>query len=1626
VSTPSLTFTSANWNVAQVVTVTGVDDFVQDGNIAYSIITAAATSGDGNYNGLNAADVAVTNIDNDTAGITVSAISGNTTEAGGTATFTVILDSQPMADVIIGISSNDLTEGTVSTPSLTFTSANWNVAQVVTVTGVDDFVQDGNIAYSIITTAATSGDGNYNGLNAADVAVTNIDNDTAGITVSAISGNTTEAGGTATFTVVLDSQPTANVVIGISSSDLTEGTVLTSSLTFTSANWNVAQVVTVTGVDDFVQDGNIPYSIVTAAATSGDGNYNGVDAADVAVTNVDNDVFNTIVVDTTSDIADGDTSSISALMANRGVDGFISLREAMLAANNTANGATPDLINFNIAGVGPHIIQPLSALPAITDAIILDGTSEPDFAGTPVVVIDGSLAGASASGLQQLIGSDGSTIRGLVIKHFTNVGVDIASSGNRVEGNVIAFNGGAGVSLQAGTGNRVLGNSIHTNTGLGIDLGAAGVTANDLGDVDTGANNLQNFPALVSAASSGGNTTILGTLNSTASTTFDLHFYSSPLADASGFGEGQVYLATASVTTDGSGNAPINTTLIGVSVTTGQVIAATATDPTGNTSEFSIAVTVASPNPILDLDANNSSGQSGADFAVAWTEDGPPVNIADADATLFDADSTTLTSLTVTITNLLDGAAEMLSANTGGTSISANYDSMTGVLSLTGVDTVANYQQVLRSVTYDNMRQDPDTTARVITFVANDGTNASNLGTTTITLNETNDDPTNAGTLPTDVAVTEDVTSNVDLSAIDLSDVDAGAGSLTVTLSTAAGGNLSAASSGGVTVGGSGTSVLTLDGTLANLNTFLNTASNITYLHGTPDTNGNNADTIQVSVADNGNTGTGGGSTVTLGTVNVDIGTVNDAPVNTVPGTQTVAEDTPTIISGISAADLDAASGNITTRLQVTNGRLDVALFGAATISSGASGTNDLTIQGSVTDVNGTLAALRYTGSLHVFGVAADSLTVTTNDQGNTGSGGALQDVDNIQIDIAAVNDAPVVTGPVSALSAVEQIGLAIAGTGFSVSDVDETGSGASATLSVGEGGITIAQGNSGVVISSGNGTGTVTLTGTIAQIDNLLTGTSTGSITYLNASDTPLPSTLLNITVSDQGNTGSGGPQATSAIAVINIAAVNDAPQIDLDANNSSGQLGANFANTFIEDAGPVRVADADATLTDVDSATLVSLQVVLINQFDGANEVLAANTTGTSITANYTAGVLTLSGVDSIANYQQVLRTVTYQNASQNPNTTARIIEFVANDGTLSSNLATATVNIVRQNDAPVSFPESYSVDNNKTLSIVVPGLLANDSDVDSDPLTVTLVSGPATGTLTLDANGSFTYVPNLNFSGTTSFTYVATDGTLSSAPTTVSIEVVAVAAAPIVPNPNPTPTPAPGPPPTQDPGDSEPNDSSPPAGTPVSPNDPDAENNEHGPAVGSGAPGTTNDDSKLKIAPAETTFALAETDDGAAQRVIAEVIRAGSARVGSASGSLRPDGLGAQRFGSVDLAAPVVDFDLTELQRGVLWQQLDTLHQQIETSSDRIDHIAGTATVVTAALSTGYVIWALRGSFLVASFLSTIPTWRSLDPLPIIEGNRRAGGEDDDDESLADIAQSRSRKDSESSSASASGRG
>lgn len=115
-----------------------------------------------------------------------------------------------------------------------------------------------------------------------------------GITVSAISGNTTESGGTATFTVVLDSQPTASVSIDIASDNVAEGTVSPATLVFDDTNWDTPQVVTVTGQDDAVVDGDVAFNIITSPAVSSDNAYADVDADDVSVINEDDDVVTVV------------------------------------------------------------------------------------------------------------------------------------------------------------------------------------------------------------------------------------------------------------------------------------------------------------------------------------------------------------------------------------------------------------------------------------------------------------------------------------------------------------------------------------------------------------------------------------------------------------------------------------------------------------------------------------------------------------------------------------------------------------------------------------------------------------------------------------------------------------------------------------------------------------------------------------------------------------------------------------------------------------------------------------------------------------------------------------------------------------------------------------------------------------------------------------------------------------------------------------------------------------------------------------------------------------------------------------------------------------------------------------
>jgi hypothetical protein len=290
----SLAFGPDNWQTDQTVTVTGVDDAVADGDTPFTVVLAKPESNDVAYAALAKQQLSFTNLDDDIPGFFVfppAPGSRTTTEAGGKITFGIRLRSKPTADVTIAVTSSKPAEGQPSPATLVFTPADHDDVQTVTVTGQDDFVDDGDQPYTIVLAAATSTDAEYAGLDPADLDLTNADDDAAAVLVSAPSPSavTTEAGGPVTFTVKLASQPTAPVTIAISSSKPTEGAVDLAQVAFDADTWNVAQTVTVTGQDDFVDDGDEAYAIVLAQAVSTDAKYAAIDPANVALTNSDND-----------------------------------------------------------------------------------------------------------------------------------------------------------------------------------------------------------------------------------------------------------------------------------------------------------------------------------------------------------------------------------------------------------------------------------------------------------------------------------------------------------------------------------------------------------------------------------------------------------------------------------------------------------------------------------------------------------------------------------------------------------------------------------------------------------------------------------------------------------------------------------------------------------------------------------------------------------------------------------------------------------------------------------------------------------------------------------------------------------------------------------------------------------------------------------------------------------------------------------------------------------------------------------------------------------------------------------------------------------------------------------------
>ena len=285
----ALTFTTANYPTPQTVTVTGVDDDVDNASDRKATISHAVAGG--GYDTVAVASVVVTATDDDRAGVTVSTTALTVAEAGGTATYTVKLDTKPTGSVTVTPTSDDESVATAS-GALTFTTTNYATPQTVTVTGVDDDVDNATDRTATIGHAATGG--GYDGTRIASVAVTATDDEGPGVALSTLSLAVPEAG-SATYQARLMNRPAGDVLVAPFSADAGVATVSPSffagtALTFTPSNWNTPQTVTVTGVDDAVV--NTAVRTTTIGHWAAGGGYGALGALaidDVAVTLADDE-----------------------------------------------------------------------------------------------------------------------------------------------------------------------------------------------------------------------------------------------------------------------------------------------------------------------------------------------------------------------------------------------------------------------------------------------------------------------------------------------------------------------------------------------------------------------------------------------------------------------------------------------------------------------------------------------------------------------------------------------------------------------------------------------------------------------------------------------------------------------------------------------------------------------------------------------------------------------------------------------------------------------------------------------------------------------------------------------------------------------------------------------------------------------------------------------------------------------------------------------------------------------------------------------------------------------------------------------------------------------------------------
>lgn len=549
-------------------------------------------------------------------------------------------------------------------------------------------------------------------------------------------------------------------------------------------------------------------------------------------------------------------------------------------------------------------------------------------------------------------------------------------------------------------------------------------------------------------------------------------------------------------------------------------------------------------------------------------------------------------------------------------------------------------------------------------------------------------------------------------------------------------------------------SIVTTGGTTAQGGTFtrVGTGSSQTFTYTPPSSTFNGTDSFNYTITDGTNQDT---ATITL-----TVTAVNDAPTLTLPGTQTVNEHGTVTYGGATAItvnDVDAGSNNVVMTIVFTN--TDVTFTPPAAVAGVTVGFSTLGNQTTVTMTGPTNLINQQLNGLQISPIARDvnfttTASVSVNDQGNTGSGGARSASGTLTINVTAVNDPPINSVPGAQNTTDEDplVFSATNGNAFSFTDDGVSSAAYRLTFSVNNGTLT-ASAAAGVTVTS-NGTASIILNGTKAALQSFLAG---GSITYVSAVNFAGVDTLTLIT-SDLGSQGAGGTQIDTDTVSITVVPKTRPKALD-DAETVAE---TNGATTYaINVLGNDRPHDGFA-------AKLLS-----ISSIPAAQGTIAINDNGTP--------------ADQTDDWVDYTPAADYFTPVNSPVT----FTYTINDteGTGVDSIAAVRITVTNTPDAPTAVQDGpYTAVEDTLLTVpAASGVLANDSSLDQVSFTAVLVSGPSNispgGSFALNSDGSFSYRGATNFSGADSFVYVARDiNGLNSSPITVVINVTPVNDAPV----------------------------------------------------------------------------------------------------------------------------------------------------------------------------------------------------------------------------------------------------